>query len=79
MGWFLLLSTVIGACAGALHAPLVYRRRLADGASLGRAAWFGLWTLLLWTLSGAYLLLFWLIGAAGMAIARLVRSRAPLT
>jgi hypothetical protein len=68
MDQFLLLGTVLGAVLGALHAPLVFRQRIVDGGlSPAGAAYFALWAFALWTLFGAYLLAFWLIGAAGMA------------
>ena len=69
---FLWSGAVLGALFGVLHAAQVYRRRMADeGASPGRAAYFALWTVALWTLFGAYLLAFWIIGAVGLAISRL--------
>ncbi len=65
-------GAVLGALFGVLHAAQVYRRRVADeGASPGRAAYFALWAVALWTLFGAYLLAFWIIGAVGLAISRL--------
>lgn len=80
MDQFLLWGTVLGALCGALHAPLVYRNRVADeGASPLRAAYFAAWTFGLWTLFGAYLLAFWLIGAAGMMVSRLTQPAEPQT
>ncbi len=71
---FLFVGTLLGALCGALHAPLVYRNRRRDErASPARAGYFALWAFALWTLFGAYLLLFWVIGAAGMALSRLLR------
>ncbi len=69
MDGFLVTGAVLGATFGLLHAFQVYRQRVADeGASPVRAGWFALWILVLWTLFGAYLLAFWLIGAIGLAI-----------
>ena len=69
---FLYWGTVLGVVFGTLHAPLVYRSRVADeGASPARAAYFAAWTFTLWVLFGAYLLAFWLIGATGIAVSRL--------
>ena len=75
MGDFLWAGAVLGALFGVIHAAQAYRQRVADeGASPGRAAWFALWAVALWTLFGAYLLAFWIIGAVGLAISRLRRS-----
>jgi hypothetical protein len=74
---FLFIGTVLGAAVGVLHAIHLYRCRKAEGqnGSLA-AAWFALWALGLWTLFGAYLLLFWIIGAAGMLASRLIPAAA---
>ena len=75
MEQFLYWGTVLGVVFGTLHAPLVYRSRIADeGASPARAAYFAAWALMLWALFGAYLLAFWLIGATGIAVSRLKRG-----
>jgi hypothetical protein len=72
---FLFWGTALGFVLGALHAPFVYRSRIADeGASPARAAYFAVWAFTLWALFGAYLLAFWLIGAAGIAVSRLKRG-----
>ena len=72
MSEFLWAGVVLGAVLGVIHAVQVYRQRIADeGASPGRAAYFALWAVTLWTIFGAYLLAFWIIGAAGLAISRL--------
>ncbi len=74
MDHFLWIGSLLGALCGALHAPLVFRNRRRDeGASPLRAGYYALWAFALWTLFGAYLLLFWLIGATGMALSRLLR------
>jgi NhaP-type Na+/H+ and K+/H+ antiporter len=78
MDQFLWLGTILGVILGALHATLVFRNRLADeGASPIRAAYFGVWAFALWSLSGPYLLAFYLAGAAGMAVSHLARSTMP--
>jgi hypothetical protein len=75
MDEFLWLGTFFGAVFGVLHAVHVYRRRVEeDAAGPGRAAYFALWAVVLWTLFGAYLLAFWIIGAVGLAVSRLRRS-----
>ncbi len=75
MEHFLFWGTALGVVFGALHAPLVFRSRIADeGASPARAAYFAVWAITLWALFGTYLLAFWLIGAAGIAVSRLKRG-----
>ena len=57
-----------------LHAVQVYRRRVEEeGAGTGRAVYFALWAVALWTLFGAYMLAFWIIGVIGLAVSRLRR------
>jgi hypothetical protein len=74
MDEFLWLGTFFGAVFGVLHAVHVYRRRVEeDAAGPGRAAYFALWAVALWTIFGAYLLAFWIIGAVGLAVSRLRR------
>lgn len=75
MSEFLWAGAVLGAVLGVIHAVQAYRQRVVDeGASPGRAAYFALWAVTLWTLFGAYLLAFWIIGAVGLAVSRLRRS-----
>lgn len=73
---FLVAGTALGAACGIFHAVSIWRQRRRDGADEASAAWFAAWTLALWTLFGAYLLAFWVIGLAGMAIARVARRAA---
>lgn len=74
MDQFLFVGTILGAVFGALHAPLVYRNRIADeGATSLRAGYFAIWAFALWTLFGAYVLAFWLIGFSGLAVSRIKR------
>lgn len=69
---FLLVGTLLGAAIGLVHAFHIYgRRKVEGGAGSGEAAWFALWAFGLWTLFGAYVLAFWVVGAAGMAVSRL--------
>lgn len=75
MPGFFYLGAALGLVLGAFHAIYVYRRRIAAAPAEPLAAvYYAAWTLALWTLFGAYVLFFWLIGAAGMGIARLRRS-----
>ena len=65
---FLWIGTLLGASFGLLHGAWVARQQFAVSGDLTRALWFALWTLVLWTVFGAYLLAFWLIGAAAYAL-----------
>ena len=72
MSSFLWLGTMIGAAIGVVHAFHLYQQRQeVGGAGAGEAAWFALWAFAIWTLFGAYVLTFWALGAAGMAVWRL--------
>lgn len=69
MTFFLELGLVLGFLIGLAHGVYIYRQRSTAGYRDG--VYFGLWTLALWTLFGAYVLTFWLIGAVCMGLARL--------
>ena len=71
---FVWLGTLLGAVIGLLHGGVVFRRQLVapGGGTLG-ACWFTLWTVALWTVFGAYVLAFWILGAVGLALAGLFR------
>jgi len=72
MGDFLLAGAILGALFGSIHAIHVYRQRVRDeGASPRQALYFAIWAVGLWTLFGAYLLAFWIIGAVGLGVSRL--------
>ena len=70
-------GTIVGAVLGLLHAGYVYRVVAAsDGASgPGRAGYYALWTLVLWVLFGAYVLVLWLVAVIAYLIARPFRWR----
>ncbi|MDH3665335.1 MAG: hypothetical protein OEN23_00215 [Paracoccaceae bacterium] len=70
---FLTIGAVIGLLIGLAHALELFQRRSPQIGSVG-AAYSAIWTVLLWTLFGAYLLAFWLIGLAGMGLSRLWRT-----
>lgn len=71
---FLWVGTCLGAVFGGLHGVSVFRRhRAAPGGSVGTALYFALWTVALWTSFGAYVLAFWILGALGLLLARLIR------
>lgn len=65
---FLWVGTSLGAIFGLLHGVCVARQQFAATGNHARALWFALWTAMLWTLFGAYLLAFWLVGAATFAL-----------
>jgi len=74
---FLWIGTGLGAALGILHAICVFRQqRTVAGRGVGTAAYFALWTVALWTLFGAYLLFFWILGATGLAVSRVIRPKA---
>lgn len=60
----LLVGSALGAVIGLLHAGFVCRERLSAGAGRGRALYYALWTLALWTLFGSYVLVLWLVAVA---------------
>ncbi|MEZ5830768.1 MAG: hypothetical protein R3D05_06275 [Dongiaceae bacterium] len=72
MNAFLLTGIVLGAAIGLTHAIQIFRERIASGhRGLPSAAWFAVWTGLLWTVFGPYVLAVWLLGALGLAVSRL--------
>ncbi len=83
MDLFLWIGSALGAVLGALHGIHLYRmkaaRASAGGTSGGRAMglYYGLWAFGLWTLFGSYVLAFWIIGAVGSSLARLIPARDP--
>lgn len=80
MSDFLLLGSALGGVLGVLHGASIYRK-IADRDSTGMAPsgpisglYYALWTLVLWTLFGAYVLAFWILGVLGYPIVRLIRG-----
>jgi hypothetical protein len=80
MSEYLLLGSVVGAVLGLTHGISVYRQIAArnstgigPGGSL-QGLYYALWTFALWTLFGSYVLVFWLLGALGYPIVRLIRG-----
>lgn len=63
MSEFIWYGTVLGAILGAFHFLHILFSRLGQpGTNLIGTLWQGLWTWALWTLFGAYVLAFWLLG-----------------
>lgn len=77
MSMFIWIGTAIGFVVGTLHACSIFRQRLAQGAGMPKAVYFAVWTLALWSLFGAYVLAFWVLGAAGIAVSRVGRQERP--
>ncbi len=87
MNMFLLIGSALGAVLGLLHGFSLYREMAARAAtvgtkvgtkagtkgSTGQALYYGLWTFVLWTVLGSYVLAFWLIGGAARSLAGLKR------
>lgn len=78
----LVLTTILGALLGAVHAGYVYVQRLeepCDDLSAGRwalhlrAGYFALWTLLLWLVLGSYVVALWALSLPLYAARGLVR------
>ncbi len=86
-----MIGTSVGAVLGLVHAWSIYARRTGELperkakhpiAVRASAAYYALWTLLLWVLFGSYVFYLWVIGAvlytlvgALKALARLIPSR----
>lgn len=67
MEFLWLTGAVVGGVVGCVHAVGVYRRCARAPARGGldgraRAAYYAAWTLALWVLFGAYVLIVWLLG-----------------
>ena len=77
MAMFIWIGTAIGFVVGTFHARSIFRQRLAQGVGMPKAIYFAVWTLFLWSLFGAYVLAFWLLGAAGIAVSRAGRQGRP--
>lgn len=78
MSVILAIGTALGALVGLVHSVIVYgEQRSLPGRTRGRALLFAVWTVALWTIFGAYLLIFYLLGAALMALAPLFGRREP--
>lgn len=76
MNTFLLAGTVLGAFIGFCHMLIVLAARLGRPEfGTSKTVWQGIWTWGLWTLFGAYVLAFWLIGLICMGLARLLSRK----
>jgi len=69
---FLWIGTVLGAFAGLFHGVQVCRQQIAATGSRAAGLYYGAWAIALWTLFGAYILAFWILGAVAYSVTRLV-------
>jgi hypothetical protein len=72
------IGSALGAALGLLHGIYLFQqqtaRALASSTTSSRAVglYYGIWAFALWTLFGAYVLAFWIVGFIAYLIARLV-------
>ncbi|UWQ27827.1 hypothetical protein [Leisingera sp. M523] len=65
----------MGAIVGFLHMLDVFRARLdRPGLAYNKTVWQGIWTWFLWTLFGAYVLTFWILGAVLLGVSKLMNG-----
>ncbi len=78
---FLWAGSALGAVLGFIHGIHLFRQQAARTAhrgpihSMAIGLYYGVWTFALWTLFGAYVLGFWILGSAGYGISRLRPGR----
>ncbi len=76
MSTYLLIGTAMGAIVGFLHMLSIFRARLGrHGLAPFKTVWQGIWTWFLWTLLGAYVLTFWILGAVLLGASKLLNRR----
>lgn len=76
MVYILWAGSALGAVIGLAHAIYLYRRRFAGPDTNGSAALYrGLWTFLLWTLFGSYLLVLWAVAVVVYSIRKVIPGR----
>ncbi len=68
-------GTMLGAVVGFFHALQVLQSRMGrPGLDPVKTIWQAVWTWGLWTLFGAYVLTFWILGLICFGISRALRS-----
>ena len=73
---FLWAGTVVGAVVGFLHMLYTFATRLRrPGLDPLKTFWHGIWTWVLWTLFGAYVLAFWIVGVVCLGASRLLNLK----
>ena len=81
MELFLWIGSILGALVGLAHGIQIYRSRAhrvltgAGGGGKLSGAYCGLWAFALWTMFGAYVLAFWVLGSVAYSISRLMPQR----
>jgi glycerol uptake facilitator-like aquaporin len=82
MAAVLWIGTLVGAVLGSAHAVYLYRTVTAQGPTAteggsGRlhlqAAYYAIWTVFLWALFGAYVLVLWVISVIAYAVWNLLK------
>ncbi|MEW2915338.1 hypothetical protein [Leisingera sp. JC11] len=75
MSTYLLVGTAMGAIVGFLHMLNILQARLGrPGLAPFKTVWQGIWTWILWTLFGAYVLTFWILGAVLLGVSKLMNG-----
>lgn len=83
----LIVGSFVGAIIGLLHARSVYAaraREVSKGAAAsksiarGRAAYFALWTFLLWVVFGSYVFYLWVASVIIYGVYLLFKRQSPL-
>lgn len=73
MSGFFWIGACLGAVIGLLHMLHVLATRLGQpGLSIAKTLWQVAWIWALWTLFGAYVLAFWILGALLLGVSRLL-------
>jgi hypothetical protein len=81
MAQFLWLGSALGAVLGVLHGVHLYRQQAArvltggPGRRKAEGLYQGLWAFVLWTVFGAYVLAFWILGSVGLGVSRWLSAR----
>lgn len=73
---FLWTGTVVGAVIGLLHMLHTFATQLGrPGLHPLKTLWQGVWTWGVWTLFGAYVLAFWIVGLICLGLSRLLNVK----
>lgn len=73
MSTYLLAGTAIGAVIGFLHMLCLFAARFGrTGLTPLKTLWHGVWIWALWTVFGAYVLSFWILGLLCLGLSRLM-------